>query len=336
LWVADYGSEAVLEFAAGANGNVAPIRTIHGTNTTLGDPIGITIGPTGTIYVGDFASPKIAIFDSTANGNIAPTRTIAGSNTGFLDPRGVELQSDGSIVVSDESAESISTFASTANGNVAPIRVIAGSNTDLDLPYYLALDHAGNIYAANYSGQSISEYPGDADGNVAPTTRIIGASTGLQGPYPIAIDPADRIYIGDFDGNDVTVYGANLGISSVTSPVGTYQGGTTVTVHGYGFASGATVSFGGDPATHVTVVSSTTITAVTPAHPVGTVDVTVTQGADTVTLADGFRFVVVLAATGTDSAPIAATALGLLVLGMLLVGGAQIARRRRRFGSIAS
>jgi hypothetical protein len=50
-----------------------------------------------------------------------------------------------------------------------------------------------------------------------------------------------------------------------------------VIIAGTGFVAGATVSFGGVPAAGVTVVSGTTITAQTPAHVSGSVDVVVTN-----------------------------------------------------------
>ena len=49
-----------------------------------------------------------------------------------------------------------------------------------------------------------------------------------------------------------------------------------MTITGTNFVAGATVTFGGTAATNVVVVSSTTITATTPAHAVGAVTVTVT------------------------------------------------------------
>src|SRR6185369_8946123 len=48
------------------------------------------------------------------------------------------------------------------------------------------------------------------------------------------------------------------------------------TITGTGFLPGATVSLGGTAATNVNVVSSTSITATTPAHAAGAVAVTVT------------------------------------------------------------
>lgn len=71
--------------------------------------------------------------------------------------------------------------------------------------------------------------------------------------------------------------GGTLAVSGVTPNVGTSAGGTVVTVTGSGFQSGATVLFGLLPATNVTVVGPSQITATTPAYSmaVGPVSVTV-------------------------------------------------------------
>ena len=66
-------------------------------------------------------------------------------------------------------------------------------------------------------------------------------------------------------------------LSSITPTSGSTAGGTSVTLTGTGFVAGASVSFGGSAATSVVVVSSTSITAKTPAHAAGTVGVTVTN-----------------------------------------------------------
>jgi acid phosphatase len=80
-------------------------------------------------------------------------------------------------------------------------------------------------------------------------------------------------------------------ISSVSPTSGPASGGTTVTISGTGFAVGATVSFGGTAATNVNVVGSTTITAVTPAHASGAVNVVVTNpGGQNATSTNGYSY----------------------------------------------
>lgn len=83
-------------------------------------------------------------------------------------------------------------------------------------------------------------------------------------------------------------------IAGVSPTRGTTLGGTPVTIGGTGFRSGATVTFGGAPATNVVVSSDgTQITATTPPHAAGQVDVVVrnTDGQQA-TRAGGFEYFV--------------------------------------------
>lgn len=80
-------------------------------------------------------------------------------------------------------------------------------------------------------------------------------------------------------------------VSSVCPGSGSTEGGTTVTIQGTGFMSGATVQFGGALATGVVVSSSTSITAIVPAHAEGTVNVVVTNpDSQSGTLTSGFAY----------------------------------------------
>ena len=62
-------------------------------------------------------------------------------------------------------------------------------------------------------------------------------------------------------------------VTSVTPNNGSTAGGNSVTITGTNFASGAMVTFGGNGATSVVVVSSTSITAKTPTGNSGVVTV---------------------------------------------------------------
>lgn len=80
-------------------------------------------------------------------------------------------------------------------------------------------------------------------------------------------------------------------VTAISPNSGSTSGGTSVTITGTGFLSGATVSIGGTAATGVSVVSSTSITATTPAHTAGTVDVVVTNtDSQNGTLSNGFTY----------------------------------------------
>ncbi|HUZ89748.1 MAG TPA: IPT/TIG domain-containing protein [Candidatus Acidoferrales bacterium] len=67
-------------------------------------------------------------------------------------------------------------------------------------------------------------------------------------------------------------------VVSVVSPAsGPSDGGTVVSITGWSFQPGATVTFGSAPAPRVTVVSATLIQAITPRQPVGSVAVSVSN-----------------------------------------------------------
>jgi hypothetical protein len=81
-------------------------------------------------------------------------------------------------------------------------------------------------------------------------------------------------------------------VTSVAPNTGGQFGNTSVTIAGTGFLSGAGVTFGGSAATNVVVVNSTQITAKTPAHALGAVNVTVTNlNTTTGTLTNGYTYI---------------------------------------------
>jgi hypothetical protein len=79
-------------------------------------------------------------------------------------------------------------------------------------------------------------------------------------------------------------------VSAISPQSGATSGGTTVTVSGSNFASGATVLFGGTTAASVKVLSSSQVQAVTPAHIAGTVAVSLSQNGQTATLSNSFTY----------------------------------------------
>jgi len=80
-------------------------------------------------------------------------------------------------------------------------------------------------------------------------------------------------------------------LNSVSPDIGPTSGGTTVTLIGTDFVNGGTsVTFGGDAATNVNVSSGTSLTATTPAHAEGAVDVVLTTADGSATLTVAFTF----------------------------------------------
>ena len=120
-------------------------------------------------------------------------------------------------------------------------------------------------------------------------------------------------------------------ITAVTPATGPAGGGTAVTITGTGFMGAQAVDFGSVAASSFTVVSDTSITAVTPSSTKGAVDVTVVGASGPSATATGaFTYLAVpaLAATGID----ASTGLfsgGAMLLAGLITSAFALMRRRR-------
>lgn len=81
-------------------------------------------------------------------------------------------------------------------------------------------------------------------------------------------------------------------VTAISPKAGPIGGGTAVTITGSGFTGATSVTFGGTAATSYTVTNDTTITATSPAHAAGTVDVLVVTpgGTSANTAADDFVY----------------------------------------------
>ena len=122
-------------------------------------------------------------------------------------------------------------------------------------------------------------------GGTPATSVNVTSSTSITATAPAHAAGAVNVVVTNTDGQTGTKTGGYTYTSpnpaptvSTVSPVsGTTAGGTVIGIAGTGFLAGATVSFGGTPATSVTVSSSTSITATAPAHAAGAVNVVVTN-----------------------------------------------------------
>lgn len=88
IYVTD--SDRVLVYAANANGNATPLRTIAGSLTQLNGAAGLTIHGS-VIVVANSGDSTVTVYPLAGNGDIAPLREIAGSLTQLATPLDVDV-----------------------------------------------------------------------------------------------------------------------------------------------------------------------------------------------------------------------------------------------------
>ena len=122
------------------------------------------------------------------------------------------------------------------------------------------------------------------DGIAAANVNVLGSTT-ITAVTPAHAGGAVNVVVANPGGQIGTsvngyAYAATVQpptVASVSPASGPTTGGTSITITGTNFAAGASVTLGGTVATNVVVTNSTTITATTPAHAAGVVDVGVTN-----------------------------------------------------------
>ncbi|HEY6326626.1 MAG TPA: NHL repeat-containing protein [Candidatus Cybelea sp.] len=224
----DPGSYA-LAFGSNANGNVAPVQTIRGSKTGLGQPEGIAVDAGGNIYITNQSlPPSVTVFAPGANGNAAPFRTIVGPRTGLKLPTGIALDAAGNIFVADfgngsSGPGSVEVYAAGSNGNVAPLRTIQGDRGALTFPIGIAVDSNRNIYVAS-AGQfgGVTVYAPGAHGDAKPLREIRGDRTQMNNPVGITLDAKGVTYVANGSGNQLNVYaaGANGNVAPIRAIAG--------------------------------------------------------------------------------------------------------------------
>ena len=152
--------------------------------------------------------------------------------------------------------------------------------------------------AVAISGANFSAGAAVTIGGVAATTVTFVSSTSIQATTGAHAAGAADVTV-TVDGRSSTLASAFTyvtlpppTISGISPSSGSTAGGTTVTLTGTNFASGATLTIGGVAATGVTALSATSLRAVTGPRAAGVVDVVVTVGTQSATLARGYTYTV--------------------------------------------
>ena len=119
---------------------------------------------------------------------------------------------------------------------------------------------------------------------------------GTFGPFTVPSGGITQLSMSVAGGQGTMTFSGTLtcltrpSVTTVSPSTGPVAGGAGVTIHGSGFTGTTAVTFGGLPATGISVVDASTLTATTPAHAAGAVDVVVTNALGTGTALAAYTY----------------------------------------------
>ena len=230
LYVADSQNNTIRKITPA--GDVTTLAGTAGANTVdadgvggaarFGNPLGVSIGPTGGLFVGD--SVACTIRRVTAAGavtTVAGLSNVCGTTDGldsaarFGVPLGTAVDAQGNIYVADKGngqinstirmispAGTVSTLAGLANNPGSADGI--GSAARFATPFSVAVDGAGNVYVADTGNHTIRKI---APGAVVTTLAGLAGSFGyvdgtgstarFNEPTAIAVDAAGNVFVTD-------------------------------------------------------------------------------------------------------------------------------------------
>jgi hypothetical protein len=208
LYVSNAATNTITIYDADATGNVAPVRSIGGSNTGITSIGEAAVDQQGYVYVP--VDKGVLVFAPGANGNVAPVRVIAGSATQIAHAPAVAVGADGTLYVGSNPFVSFKyqprllRFAPGASGNVAPTAVRSIRSGDsinavtVDPAFGLIVSAGAaccNIYVQNvtyYSKNLVDLTPGST----------LGVAIQDFNPGPVAIDAATHTFLGLLAGSN--------------------------------------------------------------------------------------------------------------------------------------
>jgi Bacterial Ig-like domain (group 3)/Autotransporter beta-domain/IPT/TIG domain len=265
-----------------------------------------------------YVAPPTVSAISPSSGPTAGGTSVTITGTGFTGATGVTIGGTAATSVTVVSSTSITAVTPVHSVGTASVLVTTtgGTNSANTLFTYVAGPTIGTIAPSGgpiaggtsviITGSSLSGATAVTFGGVAATAFTVNSATQITATTPAHAAGAVDVVVTTPGGNATSTggytYAAPPTIGTVTPSSGPNSGGTSVTISGSSFTGATVVTFGGVAATSFTVNSATQITATTPTHAIGAVDVVVTAPGGGVTGSGAYTYVTVLTLTSTPSA----------------------------------
>lgn len=203
-------------------GNGAPASADGvGSSATFYYPTGVTVDPSGNVYVTDLGGNTIRKVTSggvvttvAGDGGTGSTNGPASTAT-FSSPAGVAIDKSGNLYISDASNNQIrmvtpgavvSTFAGSGPKGSADG---TGAAASFYYPYGIAIDASGNLYVADARNNKIRKITPAGVVNTLCGSGSVGAADGtgtaatFSYPAGIAVDNSGNLYVADVGNNEI-------------------------------------------------------------------------------------------------------------------------------------
>jgi hypothetical protein len=310
------GVPSVAEFVLLGSSGSNPAPTVSSISPTSGSGAGgtaVTIAGTGFL-----SGAKVSLGGTTATGvNVVSSTSITATtvqhSSGSVNV--VVTNSDGQTgTLNNGYSYSPANPAPTVSG-ISPTTGIASGGTTVSITGTGFLSGATVLFgSSSASGVNVV-----SSTSITATTRAHSA-----GSVNVVVTNTDGQH--DTLTNGYSFTNPAPAVTGIAPNSGPVAGGKSVNITGTGFLSGASVKFGSTAATGVNVVSSTSITATTPAHTAGVVSVVVTNSDNqSSTLSNAYTYNVAptITAINPSLGPIAGGA-GSTITGTNFVSGATV------------
>jgi hypothetical protein len=279
-------------YVANASGSYT-VKTTDGNSCTsaASAAVVVTVNPLP-------AAPTITGASSfCTGGSTTLTSSAASGNQWFLNGNPIGGATNTTYVATAAGSYTVTTTDGNGCTSAASAAKVVTVNPNPDAtitaPVSVPSGSVGNVASVANAGAGATYTWGITNGTITggTGTNSITFTAGAVGTLTLNVTVTTGAGCSDSKSKNVTVTAPLVTVTSVSPTGGTIVGGSAVTINGTGFAAGASVTFGGSAATNVVVVSAVKITARTPAHALGAVNVTVTN-TDTTngTLVNGYLY----------------------------------------------
>jgi DNA-binding beta-propeller fold protein YncE len=169
-------------FAAGACGDVAPIRIIEGDRTGLAEPRGLALDARGRLYVANRKTATATVYAPDAQGDATPLRML--SAVAMRTAEAIAVAPEGDVFVAgcaDGALAGRGCVVRFAPDSSHSTCTIAGHRTGLTYPVGLALADDGALIVANAFGGVVAAYAAQSRGDAAPLRSFTAATASTRG-----------------------------------------------------------------------------------------------------------------------------------------------------------